>query len=207
MIEPLLRGTLGRAECAAAILMLGVVLLGCGTAGDETPRRPNVLLVVVDTLRADHLGCYGHFRPTSPAIDALAADAVRFEHAYSTSPWTMPSVASILTGQYPSSHGLWKTFRPLSEHSVTLAEIFAEQGYRTAGVISQIGVGPLFGFHQGFERFSSKHARSHAYVSSEGVTDEAVARKELRGGGEDPLARRAVALGIRLHLQALSWDP
>ena len=177
-LEALLRGTARSAECGVAMLALGAMLLGCSLADHATPTRPNVLLVVVDTLRADSLGCYGRSRPTSPAIDALAADAVRFEYAYATAPWTMPSVASILTGHHPSSHGLKKTFRPLSGDSVTLAEIFTEQGYRTAGVISQIGVGGLFGFKQGFEFFSSKHARSHAYVSTEGVTEEAVALLE-----------------------------
>jgi len=160
------------------VLALGVVFLGCGAADRQKPTRPNVLLVVVDTLRADSLGCYGRSRPTSPAIDALAADAVRFENAYATAPWTMPSVASILTGQYPSKHGVRKAFRPMSKQAVTLAEILSEQGYRTAAVISHAAIGRLFGFDQGFQSFSSKHARGHAYVSTQGVTDEAVALLE-----------------------------
>ena len=65
----------------------------------------NVVLISVDTLRPDRLGCYGHLRPTSPAIDMLAGEGVRFENNYSQSGWTLPSVATILTGQYPRDHG------------------------------------------------------------------------------------------------------
>ena len=80
--------------------------LGAVSCRSSGPSRPNLLLIVIDTLRVDGLGCYGSPRDTSPALDALAADAARFERAYATAPWTQPSVASLLTGLYPSGHGL-----------------------------------------------------------------------------------------------------
>ena len=85
----------------ALVPWLGLAL--CTACGAP---QPNLLLVVVDTLRADNLGIYGHARDTSPRLDALAAAGVRFERAYASAPWTMPSVASILTGLHPSRHGL-----------------------------------------------------------------------------------------------------
>ena len=81
-----------------AYLSLG--LLACSPA---VPPR-NVVLVVVDTLRADHLGVYGYERPTSPRIDAFAADALRFADATSPAPWTLPSLATLMTSLYPSVH-------------------------------------------------------------------------------------------------------
>ena len=81
----------------AFLAIMGLLAGGCG---GEPP--PNLLLIVVDTLRADHLGAYGHGRRTSPELDAFARDAVRFERAYATAPWTQPSVASILTGLAPA---------------------------------------------------------------------------------------------------------
>ena len=83
-------------------MLLSAMLLTTVGCGEAAP--PNVLLIVVDTLRVDHVGCYGHRRDTSPAVDRLAAEGVRFERAYSTAPWTKPSVASMITGLYPSAH-------------------------------------------------------------------------------------------------------
>ena len=95
------------------------------------------MLIVVDTLRRDHLGCYGESRPLSPAIDALARESVRFDRAYTTAPWTQPAVASMLTGLYPSGHGLHRVAR-LPDTLETLPEILRERGYTTAGVVSHL---------------------------------------------------------------------
>ena len=78
------------AACAAALLV------GCGKERAAPFDGPDLVLVTIDTLRADHLGCYGYERGTSPAIDALAAKSVHFERAYATSSWTLPSIASIM---------------------------------------------------------------------------------------------------------------
>src|SRR5712671_4966770 len=94
--------------------------------------RPNVMLITIDTLRADRLGCYGYPRPTTPHIDRLAARGALFERMYTTLPRTTQSVATILTGRYPKSHGARGLFSRLSPANLTLAEILAGQGYETA---------------------------------------------------------------------------
>ena len=90
-------------------------LLGCGAS--EPERAPNPILILVDTLRADRLGCYGNPRPTSPTIDALAERGQRFETAFAPAPWTLPSTASLLTGRMPARHGagVWGEERNLEE--------------------------------------------------------------------------------------------
>ena len=120
-------------------------------------RPPNIVLVVCDALRADRLGCYGYTRPTSPHIDAFAADAAVFERAVSPAPWTIPAHASIFTGLYPSQHGarfgltrLW-----LDDDFVTLAEALRERGYETIGLSSNPIVSPVTNLTQGIDRFVS----------------------------------------------------
>jgi len=119
------------------------------------PQPPNILLVVVDTLRADHLGAYGYPRSTSPALDRLAAEAALFERAYSHSPWTMPSVASLLTGLTPRDHGITKWQDPLSPQLLSLAEALQDKGYRTQAAVSHIVLGERYGFDQGFDSYDA----------------------------------------------------
>jgi arylsulfatase A-like enzyme len=154
-----------------------LLLTGCGAA------RPNLLLVVVDTLRADHLGSHGNPRRPSPQVDALAQDGVRFARAYATAPWTMPSVASILTGQHPSRHGVMQSPRELPGVATTLAERLSGAGYRTAGVVSHILLGTQYGFGQGFDSFLSRSGSGDAPTGGH-VTRAAVSLlHELAGAG------------------------
>lgn len=132
------------------IAALGALGPACGPT-DAT--RPNVLLIVVDTLRWDRVGSYGSKRDTTPSIDLLASDAIRFERAYATAPWTMPSVASMITGYFPSSHGVVHLKDILSDPSLTLAEYLQSAGYRTCGIVSHLMLGSEFNFDQGFDRF------------------------------------------------------
>ena len=119
-------------------------------AEPEGPR--NVVLIAVDTLRADRLSCYGYPRQTSPRLDELAADSVRFEHAISNATWTCPSFASIFTGLAPSRHGVWNHghVSPLGSQFDTLAEQFRARGWRTQSIAYKI---PLYagGYDQGFD--------------------------------------------------------
>ena len=104
------------------------------------PGSPNVLVIVVDTLRADHLSSYGYERPTSPNIDPIAGQGVVFENAFSTSSWTLPSHVSLLTGFYPHEHGVeWNTSRALvdSRHP-TLTEVLRSRGYLTAAFSANV---------------------------------------------------------------------
>jgi arylsulfatase A-like enzyme len=116
------------------------------------PAGPSAILIMVDTLRADHLSCYGSANAT-PAIDALAADGARFAHAYSQASWTRPSVATILTSLYPSSHRAVHKSDVLPDAVVTLPEVMQASGYRTIGFANNINVAPLFNFQQGFDEY------------------------------------------------------
>jgi arylsulfatase A-like enzyme len=143
-----------------------------------------VVLIVADTLRWDSLGCYGHARDTTPFVDALAAEAVTFERAYATAPWTKPSVASMFTGLYPSAHGGQAPGAPLRPSLETLAEILRQRGYATAGVISNEILEARKGFGQGFDVYADSEARGHDHISTDGVTAQGIDR--LREFTDDP---------------------
>jgi arylsulfatase A-like enzyme len=115
----------------------------------------NLLFVVVDTLRADHLGVYGHPRPTSPQLDRFAREAAVFEQAHSHSPWTMPSVASMFTSLEPKDHGIANWKQPLDTRLLTLAEHLKAHGYRTEGYVSHGVLSRLYQFDQGFDVYDS----------------------------------------------------
>ncbi|GMU65377.1 MAG: hypothetical protein AMXMBFR36_16510 [Acidobacteriota bacterium] len=122
--------------------------------------RPNVIVYLVDTLRADHLGCYGYDAPTSPAIDQLASDGVLFEHARAQSSWTRPTAAAILTGLHPLSMQISGRASRLPDDATTLAEHLAAAGYRTGFVTTNVNTSEQFGFKQGSERFRFLPGRS-----------------------------------------------
>ncbi|HSS77538.1 MAG TPA: sulfatase [Thermoanaerobaculia bacterium] len=115
---------------------------------------PNVIVYLVDTLRADRVGAYGSNRSTSPRIDAFARTATVFDHAVAQAPWTRPSVASILTGLGPWIHGVQTTADSLAEAAVTLPELLRGVGYRTAAFSTNGNVSPATGLAQGFDDFS-----------------------------------------------------
>jgi len=119
-------------------------------------RRPDVIVYLVDTLRADHLGCYGYPRETSPEIDAFAAESVLFENAVAQSGWTRPSVTSLLTGLDPHSHGVQRRLDGLPESFDTLPEILRRDGYQTAAFVSSAVITSRFGFAQGFDTFEQR---------------------------------------------------
>ena len=124
----------------------------------ERPATPaqagNVLFIVVDTLRADHLPVYGYSQGTTPNLDAFAKDAVRFNEAFSNASWTRPSFASLLSGRYPSSHNTMAKSASLPEAITTLPEAMRDAGYTTLGVVTNYNVAPFFNFHQGFDRYN-----------------------------------------------------
>jgi len=202
--------------------LLAAGLAGCGapdaeqlpevSAGPPAPLAPppHVLLIVLDTVRADRLSVYGHARPTSPHLEALAARGTRFDHAVAAAPWTVPSHASMFTGLPPAAHGAHHEHRALSPEARTLAEHLAEAGYRTAGVSANPFVGPPARLDQGFESFDNvgsgravtDAALAHlaeddarplflmlnymdAHLPFSGVPDEALLR--FGGGGTEPV--------------------
>ncbi len=130
------------------VFAVALSLTGCGSE-----ERPNVLLITVDTLRADHLGCYGYKRPTSPNIDSLAAEGVLFEQAEAQAPWTLPSMASLLTSRYPAEIGMIDMTSRFDPTQQTLALHFREAGYETAAFVSGGYLSRQRGFDRGFDRF------------------------------------------------------
>jgi arylsulfatase A-like enzyme len=136
-----------------------------------------VILFLVDTLRADHLGCYGYARDTSPALDALAEDAVVFEACQAQSSWTKPATASILTGLLPSVHRAVHKVAALPPEHMLLAEPLTEAGYHTAAFGSNAFIfGPEQGFGRGFGVFESSdtvagHVEGEPTVSAEVLVD------------------------------------
>ncbi len=120
----------------------------------EPPQPPNVLVLSVDALRADHLGAYGYPRDTSPAIDALAARGTRFENAISQATWTLPSVTSLFLSQYVSTHGVeHPKHSKIPDAAETLAERMRDHGYRTGAFVMGAYTSRDFGMDQGFETF------------------------------------------------------
>lgn len=131
-------------------------------AGSGCARGPNVLLIVVDTLRADHLGAYGYPLETSPHLDRFAAQNLRFGFAISAAPWTSPSMASIFTAYYPTAHGVMDYVDAyhlpndaISDDFVTLAEVFQRSGYTTWGITANAWVSAERGYAQGFDGFDT----------------------------------------------------
>ena len=114
---------------------------------------PNIVLIVLDTLRADHLTQYGYAFKTSPMLDKLASQSVLFENAFSTSSWTIPATSSLLSGLHPVRHGTTKEGDKLSLGVTTIAETLNDLGYDTAGFSDNIHIGRDFNFHQGFDTF------------------------------------------------------
>ncbi len=133
---------------------------------DAAPPRPNLVLITLDTLRADHLGCYGYARPTSPSIDALAAESLLFERCYATIPHTTPSHCSILTGVYPLEHGIlacsFRANEKLQEQRAfaptpqlrSYAQILADHGWHTGGFVTAATVKRITGLAAGFQAWS-----------------------------------------------------
>jgi arylsulfatase A-like enzyme len=121
-------------------------------SADRYGERPDLILISVDCLRADHVGAYGYARDTTPNIDRLAADGVVFETAVSNSSWTIPGHMSMFTGLLPSVHGATKREK-LDGSIAYLSELLAAGGYHTGGVASWIYVSQLFGFERGFHTY------------------------------------------------------
>jgi len=150
----------------------------CTTERTPPAQPPNVVLITIDTLRADHMEAYGYRRPTSPFFSRLAASGVLFAHAVSQAPWTLPSMASVHTSLYPSQHGAIDAETALPEAAETLAERLREAGYSTVGVVSHDVVARKYGFAQGFDVFDESQLMGHGGVTSRALKRIALARLE-----------------------------
>jgi arylsulfatase A-like enzyme len=180
-------------------LLMGASVLSCGpsTPPSPGPTHPpsstpaprivapaRVVLVVIDTLRRDHLPMYGYAKDTAPYLSRLAREGVVFEHAVSTSAWTAPATASILTGLYPFQHGVVSGFAAskrmqrgqavvelnrVPKEATTAAELFEGAGYATFGVAENVNLRPEMGFAQGFQRYRHLHREKTADAVHERV--------------------------------------
>jgi len=143
------------------------------------PAPANLIVISVDTLRADHLGAYGYGRATSPHFDRLAGQGVQFMRAFSPTSWTLPGHASMLTGRNPLHHGAvtWKS--PIDEDVPLLAEILSAQGFRTLGVVNGTFVKPGYGFDRGMQSYE-------VHESQQSVAHQEAVLKALDAGGPEP---------------------
>lgn len=128
-------------------VLIAFALAACGEP------RPNLLLISIDTLRADKLEAYGHPRPTSPAIAAFAAEGLVVETAISTSPWTLPAHASLLTGLYPTRHGMQSIVHGLPPEVEPLAERLSAAGFVTGAIVNSRYLANRYGWDRGFDSF------------------------------------------------------
>ena len=148
----------------AVLILLATPCPGCCPHSETT--KPNLVIVLVDTLRADHVGYHGYARATTPNIDAVKKRSVAFMNHYSHSSRTGPAVASIFTGLHPRSHGLlteWNARGALASAQVTLAEILSRHGYTCSGFVGNFAVSRGLGFAQGFDTYE--------YIESSGAPD------------------------------------
>lgn len=178
----------------ASVLTL-LALWGCDGAS-ESPENtpPNILLITLDTTRADHLSCYGHPAGATPVLDGLAAQGARFSRAYTVTPLTIPAHSSLFTGMYPPRHGVRDNgdfF--LSEDAVTLAERLNDAGYQTMASVGAEVTSHHWGFAQGFDAFfddmsdsADERNRWRVERSGDKVVDDALGWLETEVDSEQP---------------------
>ena len=167
----------------ASLAALGslAALLAC----DKSAPHPNLLFVSIDTLRADHLGCYGYPRKTSPNLDAFAAKSVVFDEAQSASSWTLPSLASLMTSLQQSTHRCEKDSSRLDPSYTTLAEVLRDAGYDTAFVASHLFLNAGHGLQQGFTHVDTRILQDEMAITSPAVTDWGVRWLEDKAAARD----------------------
>ena len=138
--------------CITLFACLFGITAGCDRAGGSARTvEPNIILISLDTLRADHLQCYGYNKETSSNIDILAKEGVLFERAFAQSNWTLPSHVSMFSSLYPSSHGVTSRRKKISKDTMLLAQILKKHGYRTASFNAGGAVSAKYGFGKGFD--------------------------------------------------------
>jgi choline-sulfatase len=186
-----------RARFAAAGLVVLAVAATSGLAwmglrATRPPRPPNLLVVTIDTLRADRVGAYGYAGAETPAMDGLARRGVRFENALSAVPITGPAHATLFTGQYPPVHGVRDNVAFIPDpRQATLAAILQEKGYRTAAFVGAFPVAAAYGFGRGFDHYNEDfHAAPAGSQGAERpaneVADRAIDWLVAAGAGDRP---------------------
>jgi len=184
-------------------LLLGSLILvesfrsPCEGQTETSRSRPNVVLIMIDTLRSDKLSCYGFSENTSPEIDEIAKRGFLFHHVMAQCSWTRPSIGSLLTSLYPRSLGLYDEYdQVLSDAHLTLAEILQPHGYTTLGITANPHINSVFNFHQGFDH----------YVDSEVVFVGMKAENKQVTDDQKAFAPAADILNEVVNLVEMGWD-
>lgn len=172
------------------LVIMFTLMAGCGPSKSET-EKPNVVVVLVDALRKDHLGCYGYDRDTTPVIDGLAGEGLLFSNPVAQAPWTAPSVASIFTSRYPGQTGVRVIEWKYDEKSLlissmvgdikTVSEVFNDNGYTTACVNTNPYLSDKFGINRGFTDRRYAHDAPAGRVVDLGI--------DIIKGGLDPTGK------------------
>lgn len=173
-------------------------------AGD--PTRPDVILLSIDTLRADHLGMYGYERDTSPFLDRLAAEGTVFDQAWSPTSWTLPSHTTMLSSWLPIHHGAIEDHLRIPADVPLLPEIFHKGGYRTAGVVSTLFVSSRFGFERGFDSFEDFGIRTKQENNLSTVDADQVFHHALDWAQKQP-AGEPMFLFLHVYDAHYGYDP
>ncbi len=150
---------------AFLLIILTIICFAVERFRPKPVSQPDVFIYLIDALRADHLGCYGYDRPTSPRIDAFAQEAVLFEQAQTTVTWTRAAVTSLLTGLYSSAHGVMYKTNKLDSNLTTLSEVLKKSGYQTCAITTNTQVRRKFGLGQGFDRFEFENLQTPDWVN------------------------------------------
>lgn len=172
--------TLAALLCALAVYNLGLSGPARRADGAGPTSRPNVVFIVIDTLRADHLSFYGYPHETAPFLASLASRSAVFERAFSSSSWTAPAMASVFTSLLPSQHGVTTGFmvfqnrgprqtielNALPRHVSVMGERFREAGYKLFGVADNLNIGEEMGFTRGFDRFETRRYQGAPTVNA-----------------------------------------
>jgi arylsulfatase A-like enzyme len=196
----------------AIVLGLGVVFVARPIAAERrsiaelpaAPAGPNIVLIVLDTVRAKSLSLYGYERMTSPSLDRFAKKGLVFDRAYATAPWTLPSHASMFTGRYP--HELFDSFiQPLGATYPTVAEVLGKRGYLTAGFVANEWYGGTeFGLARGFQHYEDTETSAFTLFNRTSLGNRFVKGFKIgeRFAGHDNLGRKSAE---EINTSFLNW--
>jgi arylsulfatase A-like enzyme len=174
MLKPLPAKRFGAlVSTAIAVTVVFAFAAGCRSGSGSNAAPSKILLVSIDTTRADHLSAYGYARPTTPYLERIAARGVRAANAFAVMPTTDPSHASILTGQYPRTHGIMRNAaRRTNPEAASLGTWLRDRGYRTAAITARIGLDPILRAIAGFD-YSDSPRWPEKWRSADEIVDRA----------------------------------
>src|SRR4051812_22615266 len=195
-----------RAVTLRSALLLAFAAAACTRSPRPSPEHAaNVVLITIDTLRADHVGAYGYSRARTPNLDAVANSGARFERAYAAAPITLPSHATLMTGRYPPGHGARDNGMHLSPDVPTLAATLKSRGYATAAFVAAVPLDHQFGLNRGFDVYNDRIPRAAAgRVANERppaqVVDEAIAWLRTLSVDQGPRTKDQGPFFVWVHL-------